>query len=276
MTTDEFETYFQRLLQAMAEPTVADWMTAWAAIATCGIAVVALGYAGWQVSEAKKSRLQARDLELERSQPNVVVFCEPSKATPFVIDFVVKNYGLTAATEVTFDIHPWPERTNQGAGSERVELPSVIPVLAPGQEWRTMWDISKDRLTSTLPDRHTGTVSYKGVNGSDRSSGIDLDWSIYKSRRWMEVYSMYDAAKALREIKSTIKKWTESPQGALSVYTRDGHARDSEKRAAFEAYQAGVANQAASNGAAATSSENSSQKQSGIDVEGSSTADETP
>lgn len=107
-----------------------------------------------------------------------------------------------------------------------VAIPEVIPILAPGQEWRSSWDNSRDRLESTLPDRHDGTVTFNGLEDKQLTSPVVLDWSICKARRWIEVYGQHDAAKALRDIRTTLKKWAEGPQGGLAVFTRDGDARD--------------------------------------------------
>ncbi len=72
--------------------------------------------------------------EVERSQPYVVAYMEPSEASKMFIDFVVKNYGLTAARNVVIQIDPAPRRSFDG---EEVAIPSTVPILAPGQEWRS-------------------------------------------------------------------------------------------------------------------------------------------
>lgn len=236
VTPDDFQEQYDRLIYALNEPTWADQLGAWMAVATVVLAIAAIIYAAIQVNEAKKARQQAADLEVERSQPYVVAYMEPSEASKMFIDFVVKNYGLTAARDVVIQIDPAPRRSFDG---EEVAIPSTVPILAPGQEWRSSWDNSRDRLDSELPDRHVGTVTFSGIGPSALKSPIVLDWSVYKARRWIEVYGKHDAAKALRDIRSYLKTWSEGPQGGLRIYTRDGDARDKRLAADHDAYFAG-------------------------------------
>lgn len=238
MTVEEPHNMYDRLIDALESPNAADWITAFVSLGTLVVAVLALLYARSQIKEAKSARQQAKDLELERAQPYVVAYSEPSGATPVIIDFVVKNYGGTAARNVRVEIDPWPVRTDGTENGERVGIPTVIPVLAPGQEWRAMWDNGLERKNSSHPDRHEGVVRYLGIGEAERTSEVVLDWSIYRTRRWVEVYGAHDAAKALREMSAAMKKWNESTHGGLAVYVRDGDRRDAEKRAQYEQWVA--------------------------------------
>ncbi|GAA2983366.1 hypothetical protein GCM10010460_19100 [Microbacterium terrae] len=210
------------IVQALEDPLATDWITAGAAALTLIVAVVALGYAIRQVGEAKKAREQTRELETARSQPYVVAYMEPSAVNNLAIDFVIKNYGQTAAMEVKFSVDPTMTTSN----GDEVRVPAVIPLLAPGQEWRVSWDVTAARLRSGKPDVHKGRVRFKGLEDKAFSSEVVLDWSIYKSRRWFDSYGVHAGAQALREIRSLMAKWTESPSGPLSVIVRDGDAMD--------------------------------------------------
>lgn len=234
----ELQEIADRLIGALESPNIADWITAGVAVGTLVVAVIALLYAKRQIDEARSARRQAKDLELERAQPYVVAYSEPSGATPVIIDFVVKNYGATAARDVRIEIDPWPVRTDGTPEGERMGIPDVIPVLAPGQEWRAMWDSGIQRKGSGHPDRHVGTVLYKGIDDADRSSELVLDWGVYKTRRWVEVYGAHDAAKALRDMRTIMKKWNESIHGGLAVYLRDADVRDEAERAEREEWLA--------------------------------------
>jgi hypothetical protein len=232
---------FERLLEALQGPgpSVTDWITAAAAVLTFGVALAAALYAREQVNEGKETRKQAATLEVERSQPNVVLYTEPSSASQVLIDLVIKNYGQTAALDVRIDITPALKRTGQAGGAvESVAVPDVIPFLAPGQEWRTLWDSGLARKNSGLPDRHEGFVRYRGIADAERASPVVLDWSIYKTRRWVEVKTVHHAAKALIEIQKNQKKWNESIHGGLNVVVRSGHRADAETEAYVTARRA--------------------------------------
>ena len=212
-------------------PLITDWISAGGTGLTFLVALAALIYARGQVNEAKSAREQARELELERSQPYVVVYTEPSAATNMITDIVIKNYGATAAHDVRVALSPWPKRSLGRGEDETVGLPSVIPVLAPGQEWRTMWDSGVTRADSELPDRHEGHVTFRGLEGKTRTSPIVLDLGIYEPRMWATVYGVHDVAEAVRGLKTTIGRWSEGWNG-INVVVRDGDARDEASRAA--------------------------------------------
>lgn len=209
------------------------WVAAAAAVFTVLAAGAALWYAHGQIVEAQKSRDLTRELDIERSQPYVVLFAEASAVSPLFIDLVVRNFGPTAARHVRIHMDPWPSRAWPKIG-EKVELPGLIPILAPGQEWRTSWDSSKERIPTDLPDTHIGTVTYEGVRGLPQSTPVLIDWRVFKNRRWMEERGIHDAAVALRDIRTTLKGWNE--RHTLRVTTRDGDAADSRLRAARDDY----------------------------------------
>lgn len=188
-----------------------------------------------QASEARASRKLEQEPETERSQPCVVAYAEPSAATQVIIDLVVRNYGGTA-TDVRISLDPWPMRSVAGAEPEKVAISDVIPVLAPGQEWRTMWDSAMTRSDSNLPDRHEGKVTFRGSKDAVRESDVVLDWKTYRTRRWVDVRGIHDSAVALREIKTIMKKWNESAQGALRVYVRDGNEKDRRDTVRYRAW----------------------------------------
>lgn len=210
MAVNDYESYFRRFLDALgaaAEPTLADWIMA-AAAAVAGVAAVcALIFARGQVLEAAKSRRGIEAAEKERLQPYIVLYTEASKATPVAIDIVIKNFGQTAASEVKFNFAKPPQRMTESGDYETVILPAAIPILAPGQEWRTFWQWAPFRNQDEETDRYEGSVEFRGLEGEPRHSEAILDWSLYAHRRWMEVLGEHDSAKALKGIQKVIADW---------------------------------------------------------------------
>jgi hypothetical protein len=204
-------------------------MAAAGAIGTLIVAVVAARAAFRQVAEA-------RELRQEQAQPYVAVYMEPSAATSEIVDLVIRNFGATAAHEVRLNIVPSLQRSVQGGGSEEVWLPELLPTLVPGQEWRTMWDLGRNRKDSSLPDKHSVKVDFKDAHGRPFSLNCELDWGAYKGRQWVVTYGIHDAAKALREIDKRTSKWQEGPQGGLAVFVRDGDEKDRREREEREAH----------------------------------------
>lgn len=203
-------------------PSITDWISAGSTAATLVIATIAAGIALFQL-------IQARRLELDKSQPYVMTTMEES-VSPEFIDLVIRNYGQTAAFDVRVEISPKPKRTQ--ADAEEVRLPEVIPVMAPGQEWRTHWDSARNRYSSDLPDRHQAVITYSGdkaVYKQSMASTAVLDWSIYKSRVRMVKYGVHDLTKAVRGLRKNQEKWTEDAQG-MSVWLRSGADKDERER----------------------------------------------
>lgn len=193
----------------------------WSAVASwCG--VVLAGAVGWyarsQVAEAKR-------LREEQAQPYVVAYLDVVHGQ--AVDLVVKNFGATAAFAVEVKISPEP-RQSFGEDTPVLRVPDVIPVLVPGQEWRTMWDMGHQRIDSTLPRSHDTTIGCQDSQGRHLPLlRFTLDWSSIFDRGFMVTYEMHDAAKALREISKAVGGWREGAAAkGIAVYVRDGDERD--------------------------------------------------
>jgi hypothetical protein len=188
---------------------------AWVAVA---LGVVAAVYAARQAREA-------RILRKEQARPYVVVYTDSSPAGWTWIDLVIKNFGRTAATNVQVSVEPKPQRA---AGRDPdVSIPEAIPVLVPGQEWRTFWDGTHVRDGSGLPPRHRATVAFQNSLGERFSDAFDLDFGATYERTMITVYGEHDAAKALHDIRDTLASWKESGGGqGLRIFSRNGDTRD--------------------------------------------------
>jgi hypothetical protein len=214
----------------------------WAALAAWITAAVA-GAAGYvalgQLDEARASRREQARLRREQAQPYVVASIEASEASSVLIKLVVRNFGATAAHDVRLDVTPTPTRgIDKGEQPEYLWLPQRFPVLVPGQEWRTLWDSGIARADTELPDHHTAVITYSDSQGERYTTEAVLDWRMVKDREAVVIYGAHHAGQALREISKTLGKWNDHATGGLSVYTRDGDARDqraAERRAARQA-----------------------------------------
>jgi hypothetical protein len=143
---------------------------------------------------------------------------------------------MTPVPECPLSIVPAPQRSVQGGGSEEVWLPELLPTLVPGQEWRTTWDLGRNRKESGLPDKHSVEVKFKDVHEREYTLKCVLDWGAYKGRQWVVTYGIHDAAKALREIDKRTSKWQEGVHGGLAVFVRDGDEKDRREREERDAH----------------------------------------
>lgn len=227
----------------MTQAQIGDALTAlsaWSTFATAVVAVAAFVVA-WifgfgQIREAREARNLTKRLDIERSQPYVVVFMETSEASEQIVSLVIKNFGLTAARDVQVNLDPWPERSNMPQDYSRVGIPSPLPVLAPGQSWQTIWDTSTERRGSQLPDRHNGSVTYDGLEGTRITTELVLDWSIFKSRIHTDIKTVHHMAKSVEDIRKSLQGFREGPQGGVKVFVRDGDTKDERMRAERDAW----------------------------------------
>lgn len=208
-----------------------------AAVLTFIVAAIAAVYASRQV------RLARLDRE-DRNRPFVTVMLRPSHG--IVANIVIRNEGATLARNVKFTFDPQWESTDP----KRTEIRDAklwsegIPNLAPGQEIAIFADTFPDRFDSNLPRSYTVAVS---CDGRPRRFGRPpsrlteqyvLDFDIFYGYSTATVYEIHDIADALRDVRSTVKSWSETPAGRLSVVARDGDARDAAERAEYEQWRA--------------------------------------
>ncbi|WP_247046258.1 hypothetical protein [Arthrobacter rhizosphaerae] len=223
--TDE---QFAELVRAIQDNglSITDWIGALASLLTFLIAAAAVWIAWGQLQEASSARKQTKKLEREKSQPYVVAFLEESAVGSHILDLVVRNYGQTAGRNIRFSFEPALNRTDGNGGEEDVILPDLISFLAPGQEWRTLFDVTTERAhREDLPLLYKGVVSYEGIDNEPQKSDVVIDLHPFKARIFPEILGVHHAAKALQDISKNQKQWSETPRG-IKVYSRDGDAKD--------------------------------------------------
>jgi hypothetical protein len=183
------------------------WLV-WAAWAAILLGVVALLFANRQIKVN-------RGLAAEQTRPNVAMFMEPHSADWHVIELVVRNFGQTAAYDIRFSFSNPPtvaEYENSADGYADVtelQLPRELPVLAPGQEWRMVWDSALDRaeIGSGIESRFAGTVTYYDRPDTPRGwrfwrgdrpalqTDVVLDWDALPPVQRIELMTTHDLAK---------------------------------------------------------------------------------
>jgi hypothetical protein len=183
------------------------WL-AWAAWAAIALGVVALVITHRQIERNRR-------LAADQTRPHVAMLMEPHAADWHVIELVVKNFGRTAAYDIRFSFPNPPtvaEYENAADGYADVvelQLPRELAVLAPGQEWRTVWDSALDRaeIGTGIESRFTGTVTY--YDRPDKSRGrrfwqherspletqVVLDWDALPPVQRIELMTTHDLAK---------------------------------------------------------------------------------
>jgi hypothetical protein len=184
----------------------------WLAIAAWAALVLGLVVLVWANRQIKKNR----QLKTEQVRPQVTMFMEPHPSDWHVIELVVRNFGQTAAHDIriAFVNHPtvaaYEESRFDGPPEvAELDLPSELPYLAPGQEWRTVWDsaISREELGGAIQDRFDGSLTYSDRPRPDgKTSGrwskretfetkFRLDWATLQPVQRIELMTTHDLAK---------------------------------------------------------------------------------
>lgn len=170
----------------------------------------------------------------------MVVDFEPSKASHIFMDLIVKNTGSTLATNVDISFEPELASTLTSEGdryrlSESAILTQGIPTLPPNREYRMLFERMPDRYESDLPRSYLAMVKFDDPRGRNHTLEYRLDLDIYFGVTKLSIYGEHDAAKALREIERTMRKWVGSGDSP-EVWVRDGDARVERERQEYEAW----------------------------------------
>jgi hypothetical protein len=178
----------------------AGWLTvaAWAGLA------LGLSALLFTARALKRNRL----IKSDELRPHVVVYMEPHPSDWHVIELVVRNFGQSAAHNIRFDFaHPLTVGRYEDAREDglpevaELRLPSELTQLAPGQEWRTVWDsaISREEFGGQIRARFEGTVHYgdrpAGVKGREFDAAVVLDWATLQPVQRLELMTTHDLAK---------------------------------------------------------------------------------
>jgi hypothetical protein len=214
-------------------PYWTDVIGAVTSVVTATILLAAGLIAWWQASEARKlRRAQAR--------PFVVIDFDLEER-PF-IHVRIWNAGTTMARNVRFDFTPELETTlerREGA-PHLTELPILqdrILSLPPGKEIRFLFDNGPPRHQSKLPDTYSVRITYEGETvrrlfrkplREKFTDETTLDLSIYWGLRAIVRHDVHDMNERLKEISSTLKRWTASGGGLLALDPQDVRRRDEE------------------------------------------------
>lgn len=196
----------------------AEWEAA-GTLATAGLALLALIFAGLQVREANKTRKA-------QAQPFVVVSLEPSRTSSFIIELVIENIGSTLARDVKFSFDPpLKSALYDDALEGSFLLREGIPTMPPGMRLARIFDSAIERREAgDLPWRFEVTVQFSDYRGKrDDPLQYVLDLEPFRSGTFTEQKSIHHAAKALDEIQKSLKGWTRGSRLQIAVRDADYH-----------------------------------------------------
>jgi hypothetical protein len=190
-----------------------------------------------------RQRRQERDAALQQTRPYVAVYMESHAADWHLIELVVRNFGQTAAYDVEFDfvdpptVAKYEDAHNGVVDIGELRLPYELPTLAPGQEWRTVWDSTLDRaqLGGAIEWKFEGAVTYydrPAPTGRRRRRGghqfetkFVLDWDALQPVQRVELLTNHDLAKREKQklelLRSLLNYFHYASQESRSEVVRD-------------------------------------------------------
>jgi hypothetical protein len=195
----------------------------WQAIGAVGtllIALLAAAVAAVQVREARR-------LRVEQSLPQIVVDFE---SRSIIIEIAISNTGPTTARDVKVTFDPPLQSVLIESGRTKMLSSKLInegiQSMPPGKKYRLMFeDAPKRYQRDDLPRTYTATATYRDTSGKKHTATYVLDFDTYYGYNTVTLYDTHDAAKALKDMQSLMKNWSEFGAG-LKVFTRDGDAKD--------------------------------------------------
>jgi hypothetical protein len=209
---------------------------AWTAVAALA-QVATVGVAGWALIYARGQVREARETRERAAQPNVVAFTDHNPKNWQYLDFVVKNFGETPAYNIKLtmappDVSPYHNNiTGEDVGVTKLYVPEHIAVLAPGQEWRTIWDsaIKRKEHADKLSDNDvTGHLTFWDKMNHDPDAKppfCNTIWIDPKMFRNMLRLTSVEPAKQITDeiakVAATLESYHEDKSG-IWVYTLPG------------------------------------------------------
>lgn len=230
----------------------------WSAIGTWVTALIAIVAAAFAWSQVKV----ARETREEQAQPNVVLYTEPNPADWQILEIVVKNFGTTPAYDIKISVTPQLQATPNLRSEGKivsVPVPSRIPILAPGQAWKTVWDTAPERRDhlrelknklgkatilladyyDQIPNRlHTAKVIYTDSKRKKKyETDAELDFNMLDGNTQVDIQTIHDLTKKVESLRDHVRGISGILQGYTSehkgvwVYAADA---DAERRYATE------------------------------------------
>jgi hypothetical protein len=200
----------------------ADAVTAWAQWATAAIAGGAAWFARGQVLEARRTRERV-------TAPDVMAYLDHNPNNWQWFDLVVKNFGQTPAYNIRVTLPPLPItpylNPNTGETIAHLHIPDSIAVLAPGQEWRTLWNSLITLDKDQPPWQFVGSVQFDQSMNADKSlppNPISLDTRMFWSMlRMAEDNAPQRIADNIAAVARTLASYNNIHDG-IWVYTVPG------------------------------------------------------
>jgi hypothetical protein len=181
---------------------------------------------------------EARRLREQQNRPFVVIDFDIERGVETYLE--IANLGTSLARDVKFEISP-PLASAVDVPVDKFKmLNEGIPTLAPGKRLRTFFDIGHQRFEADLPMSYVATVQYKDEDGKRSfKEKLDLDLELFMYLESPTRRDLHDVHERLEDIGKTLRKWSGSPSGLLTISRAEADEKNRQRREELEARRGG-------------------------------------
>ncbi|MFC7650377.1 hypothetical protein ACFQX6_66100 [Streptosporangium lutulentum] len=193
-----------------------------------------------QAHTAREQLEHAEKVRREQLEPYVVVDIQPSIHNTQAFVLVIENIGPTVARNVKITFDPPVERLMEQRESSfgRFKLAETyiftkgIPFMPPGRRIELLFDITFERLNSTLDMFYEVTVEAEWTEGRVEPMKYPIDLALYQEWELLGLKNINDGVRVLEEVRNKlgeIKNKLPSNGVGSGVLADRSHQREAHK-----------------------------------------------
>jgi hypothetical protein len=184
---------------------------------------------------------ETRAMRRVQTEPRLEIAIKPFEDSIHLLRLHVKNIGLGAARDVTFDIAP-RKPDDDGAKaliadfSEAKFLTTGLSYLGPGSEWVSQHSHIVEKFKEKIASSFVVTARYKNVIGQRYEGHFEFDMSAFGGQEQLGKAHLYSMAVSLEKIAKDLSHLSTGFR-RLKVETFDTEDRQQEEQRREEIWE---------------------------------------
>ena len=176
-----------------------------------------------------KETIRLREAQTE---PEIIVYLQPSEDLPSIWDIVVRNIGEGTAYKIKweFDQDAILVKERGSRLDEQNFFTKEISYFAPGQVYRSIFGVSAELLASPAPPALMLRVSFENRKGKKYRREYSIDPMQFYGRTWVGRHGIREIAESLKDMQKDLSHVV-SGFSRLNINTFDASDRTKAHRA---------------------------------------------
>lgn len=165
-----------------------------------------------------------------QTEPEIVVYLQPSEHANRAIDIVVKNIGAGSAHNLvwSFDTNA-PLIKERGTNLDKMKFFEGVTYFAPAQVFSSFFGTGPDLLREPVPPALKMVLKYENRNKKQYTREFIIDPMQFYGRMWIGGQPMREMAESLKKIEKNIDHMLSGFKRAkVDIYARQD--REEERR----------------------------------------------